>query len=132
MHYPEILTNICKITAAIFECDPATLNAKTRLMIDLPCESIDLLEIGVSLNRTFGVAVDDETVFLSSLRFHATQTKDVDSNLARIYPHLSPERLHVLAREATQPDSPPQLCLGDIAAYIHAALNSNGAVPNLR
>lgn len=123
MQYAEILTNICNITAGIFECDPATLNAQTRLMVDLPCESIDLLEIGVSLNRTFKVPINDEVVFLSSLRLYATQVGDVYTKLAHSYPHLSPERLRVLAHEAALPNSLPQLCLGDIAAYIDTSLN---------
>lgn len=123
MQYTEILENICDISAAIFECDPATLDAHTRLMVDLPCESIDLLEIGVSLNRRFKVAVNDEVVFLTSLRLHVAQAGNVEAKLASVYPHLSPERLQVLAREAALPNSSPQLCLGDIAAYIDASLN---------
>lgn len=122
MQYTEILATTCNIIAAIFECDPATLHAQTRLMVDLPCESIDLLELGVSLNRTFAVKVNDEIVFLSSLRLYATQEGDVSAKLARVYPHLSPERLRFLAQEAALPNSPPQLCLGDIAAYIHTSL----------
>lgn len=39
-------------------------------MTDLPCESIDLLEIGARLGQTFHILVDDDVVFLRSLRYH--------------------------------------------------------------
>ncbi|MFQ8737318.1 MAG: hypothetical protein ACLSAH_16060 [Bilophila wadsworthia] len=48
MDYSEITDKVCGIVADIFECDPRALSAKTRLMTDLPCESIDLLEIGAA------------------------------------------------------------------------------------
>ena len=46
MDYSEITDKVCGIVADIFECDPRALSGETRLMTDLPCESIDLLEIG--------------------------------------------------------------------------------------
>ena len=49
MDYSEITDKVCGIVADIFERDPRTLSGETRLMTDLPCESIDLLEIGARL-----------------------------------------------------------------------------------
>ena len=55
MDYSEITDKVCGIVADIFECDPRALSGETRLMTDLPCESIDLLEIGARLGREYGV-----------------------------------------------------------------------------
>ena len=70
MDYSEITDKVCGIVADIFECDPRALSGETRLMTDLPCESIDLLEIGARLGQTFHILIDDDVVFLRSLRYH--------------------------------------------------------------
>ena len=106
MDYSEITDKVCGIVADIFECDPRALSGETRLMTDLPCESIDLLEIGARLGQTFHILIDDDVV------------------IRREYPYLSPERVKALALGLSNPDAVPQLCLDDIAAYIRAALPS--------
>ena len=95
MDYSEITDKVCGIVADIFERDPRTLSGETRLMTDLPCESIDLLEIGARLGQTFHILVDDDV-----------------------------ERVKALALGLSNPDAVPQLCLDDIAAYVRAALPS--------
>ena len=75
MDYSEITDKVCGIVADIFECDPRALSGETRLMTDLPCESIDLLEIGARLGQTFHIRIDDDVVFLRSLRYMAENRK---------------------------------------------------------
>ena len=106
MDYSEITDKVCGIVADIFECDPRALSGETRLMTDLPCESIDLLEIGARLGQTFHILIDDDVVFLRSLRYHVAHG------------------VKALALGLSNPDAVPQLCLDDIAAYIRAALPS--------
>ena len=48
-------------------------------MTDLPCESIDLLEIGARLGQTFHILVDDDVVFLRSLRYHCLLYTSADA-----------------------------------------------------
>ena len=60
MDYSEITDKVCGIVADIFERDPRTLSGETRLMTDLPCESIDLLEIGARLGQTFHITVGQD------------------------------------------------------------------------
>ena len=79
----EIMDGVRGIVADIFECDPGTLSAETRLMTDLPCESIDLLEIGARLGQTFRVPVDDEAAFLRSLRYHVSCGGDPEAVIRR-------------------------------------------------
>ncbi len=124
MDYSEITDKVCGIVADIFECDPRALSGETRLMTDLPCESIDLLEIGARLGQTFHILVDDDVVFLRSLRYHVAHGGEPEAVIRREYPYLSPERVKALALGLSNPDAVPQLCLDDIAAYIRAALPS--------
>lgn len=102
------------IVADIFECDPATLHEASRLMEDLPCESIDLLEISIRLGQTCRIAVDDETAFLRSVRLWVA---DGPQALAAACPHLPEERREaILLQVGAQPAISP-LTLGDLAHY---------------
>lgn len=120
MAYEDALSGVIGIVADIFEKDPDELGETTRIMVDLPCESIDLLELGASLNREFKVSVDDDVAFLRSLRVHAERYRDtgVEEGLAREYPHLSPARIHELAEALKTPGAQPLLSIGDVAAYV--------------
>ncbi len=124
MDYQVILDEVRGIVADIFERDPQTLSGTTRLMLDLPCESIDLLEIGARLGQTFHTAVEDDVVFLRSLRYHLAEGGDPKAVLCREYPYLSEARRDELARALAEPDAEPQLCLDDIAAYIAGLIGS--------
>ena len=97
MDYSEITDKVCGIVADIFECDPRALSGETRLMTDLPCESIDLLEIGARLGQTFHILIDDDVVFLRSLRYHVAHGGEPEAVIRREYPYLSPERVKALA-----------------------------------
>ncbi len=55
MPYDEISLKVREIVARLFERDAATLSDETLLMQDLPCESIDLLEVSVQLGATFHI-----------------------------------------------------------------------------
>ena len=68
MEKNKCLECIVAIVAEIFERDAASLNAGTRLMQDLPCESIDLLEIAARISREARREVDDDALFLRNVR----------------------------------------------------------------
>ncbi len=85
-----------RLTAAIFECDPAELTAETRLMLDLPCESIDLLELSTGLARACGVNMNDNAAFLRSLEFHfARLQREGHTEAAEIAALCGPEFPHL-------------------------------------
>lgn len=109
----EALQGVIQMAADIFEREAAELHARTRLMADLPCESIDLLEISIRLGAAFSITVDDETAFLRSLRL----LEDGDA-LARAYPHLSEQRRDELLQRREAGDNVPPLTLGDLADYV--------------
>lgn len=125
-----VWSRVQTIIADIFDRDPEDIAPETRIMADLGGESVDLLEIAVRLNADFGIPVDEDTVFLKSLRYllaesRATGRQSEDA-LRETYPYLTPERRESLAREAAQPQVMPLLCAGDIAAYVAAAVRRQG------
>lgn len=112
--YAAALEEVKAIAADIFECDPATLHETSRLMEDLSCESVDLLEISIRLGQACRIAVDDETAFLRSVRLWVA---DGAQALAAACPHLTEARREaILLQVGAQPAVSP-LTLGDLALY---------------
>lgn len=98
MRYDEISLKVREIVANLFERDAATLSDDTLLMQDLPCESIDLLEVSVQLGATFHIFVDEERAFLRSLRYQLAGAPDAAAFLREHYGHLDEARRQQLAR----------------------------------
>lgn len=125
-----VWTRVQTIIADIFDRTPEDIAPETRIMTDLGGESVDLLEITVRLNADFGIPVDEDTVFLKSLRYLLAECRAEgrrpEDALREAFPYLSPERRETLAREAARPQVMPLLCAGDIAAYVAAAVRRRG------
>lgn len=121
-----VWSRVQSIIADIFDCAPEEITPETRIMADLGGESVDLLEIAVRLNADFAIPVDEDTVFLKSLRYLLAECRaggrQPEAALREAYPYLTPERRETLAREAARPQIMPLLCAGDIAAYVAAAV----------
>lgn len=112
--YAAALDEVKAIVADIFECDPATLQDASRLMADLPCESIDLLEISIRLGQRCRIAVDDEAAFLRSVRLWAA---DGPQALAAACPHLPADRREEIRLQVSANPALSPLTLGDLAHY---------------
>lgn len=127
MTYDEISLRVREIVARLFERDPASLSDATLLMQDLPCESIDLLEVSVQLGATFHVFVDEERAFLRSLRYQLAEAPDAAALLREHYGHLDEARRRQLLEfyaggDAATLRSP--LTLGDIARWVEQAVGA--------
>lgn len=122
----DTLAAVITAVSDIFECDPATLSGSTRLMLDLPCESIDLLEVASRMAQRYHVRVDDDAIFLRSLRARVEQEAGSDpaSVIAAAYPWLRPGRAQALA--AALSDPAPLVTLDDIADYMTMAARARG------
>lgn len=131
--FADIAAAIATLVAPIFDVDAAILSPATRLMADLPCESIDLLEIGAGLNRRFAIPVRDAVAFLTDLRIHVLEAERTgqppEDRLAREYPHLSAARVAEVLAAVRVPGAPPVLTLGDVAAYVAWALARHAGQP---
>lgn len=127
MRYDEISLKVREIVANLFERDAASLSDDTLLMQDLPCESIDLLEVSVQLGATFHIFVDEERAFLRSLRYQLAGAPDAAAFLREHYGHLDEARRRQLAAYYTDADGmalQSPLTLGDIAHWVEQALEA--------
>lgn len=107
------------IIGEIMDIDPAIIHADTYLVRDLNMESIDLLELGVSINYTFNIDVDDDIAFLKDLRFNLEKlnnnSNSKSKSLLNLYPHLDRDRANEILEDL---DNGPVLKFKDVVAYV--------------
>ncbi len=119
MDHNDILASLFAIVDEIMECGQDKLTGLTRVMQDLACESIDLLEIGARVAQAFHIRVDDDAMFLRSLRTKieaSGQGADAKTVIAEAYPWLSLGRVQEMADSLAE--GTPLLRLDDVAAYV--------------
>lgn len=124
------ITTLIPILSRILDLDDAEIAPNSYVIRDLKAESIDLLEIGVAIQHQFQIDVDDDIIFLKSLRVILARAERNGTApcaaLAASYPHLHKDRLdEVLA------DIPggPVLQVRDLGAYIEAHATTSPADP---
>ena len=115
----DILKELKKIIAEILDIDETEIEQDTYLIRDLKMESIDLLELAVSINAKFKIDIDEDIAFLKNLRFHLKDIKDKNISeeeyLITTYPHLDRTRIKEILKDL---DGGPVLKLKDIISYI--------------
>lgn len=111
------LTALREILGDLLDMAPAEIQAENYLVRDLAVESIDLLEIAVYVNSTFGIEVNDDELFLRSLRVHLTHTPEAEQLpvLQAEYPHLPQTRLTEILGDL---EDGPVLQVRDLVDYI--------------
>ncbi|MCP4682681.1 MAG: hypothetical protein GY864_10140, partial [Desulfobacterales bacterium] len=86
---------------------------------DLDAESIDLLELAVSLNSAFKKKINDNDIFLTSLRDHLTESRNNGNQAASCvlsaYPFLNKERVEEILEDL---EDGPVLKIKDLVSYI--------------
>lgn len=111
--------------ADIMNVEPASIEPSTRLVMDLGCESIDFMEMAVKLSRAMGKELDDEAMFLRSLRLmlEKNRGRPAVEVMGEACPWLSRERAaEIAAILEKDPTHPPLVTVGDMTAYLeHAA-----------
>lgn len=115
----EILKGIKEILADILDIEEQEITSETYIVRDLGAESIDLLELAVSLNARFKIEVNDGEIFLSRLRDYVTDAeehgKDILQHLAERVPFLSRRRIEEIV---TDLEGGPTLKVEDLVSYI--------------
>ena len=115
----EILDGIKEILAEILDIEDQDITADTYIVRELGAESIDLLELAISLNARFKVEVNDGEIFLAGLREYITeaeeQKKDVVQHLMEMLPFLAKARLEEIVSDL---DGGPTLKVKDLVSYI--------------
>ncbi|MBW1829955.1 MAG: hypothetical protein JRI74_11110 [Deltaproteobacteria bacterium] len=115
----EILDGVKEILADILDIEKQEITAETYIVRELGAESIDLLELAISLNVRFKVEVNDGELFLARLREYITeaeeQQKDVVQHLIVMLPFLTRTRLEEIVSDL---EGGPTLKVKDLVSYI--------------
>lgn len=117
----DVMTKIADALADILDVDAGEIKPETYLVRDLEAESIDLLELAVVLNSEFKIDVDDDEIFLKTLRIYLDDPKknhheDTGEYLMEKYPYLTRERILEILDDL---DSGPVLKVKDLVSYIN-------------
>lgn len=116
----NIFDNIRDILTEILDIDNQSVRADSYVIRDLEAESIDLLELAVALSMRFKIEVDDEAIFLRSLRRLIIEAEEQGirptHRIIEALPFLTPLRVETLLDDL---DGGPVLQVADLEAYIH-------------
>jgi len=121
----DVFQGIRESLTEILDVDAGEVTPETYLMRDLGAESIDQLELSVALNARFGIEINDDQLFLRTLRAclneAAERRGDAAVHLGERFPFLGRDRIgEVLATL----DGGPVLKVKDLVAYTSWRLGS--------
>ncbi|HUH67070.1 MAG TPA: phosphopantetheine-binding protein, partial [Syntrophales bacterium] len=103
----------------LLDIENPDITMETLIVQDLGAESIDLLELAVSINSRFDITVNDDEIFLTRFRLYSTEANqsrsDAVSYIAGKYPFLPISRVEEIL---THIKEGPQLKVKDLISYI--------------
>jgi len=115
----DVLAELKKIIEELLDLEDREITPETLLIQDLGAESIDLLELAVTINSRFRIAVKDDEIFLTRFRLYSTeaqqQGKDTVHYIAGKYPFLGEERIAEIMAHIKEG---PQLKIKDLISYV--------------
>jgi acyl carrier protein len=115
----DVFEEVKKVIADILDIEEEDIFGETYIVRDLGAESIDLLELAVSLNAVFQIEIRDDDIFLRKLRLYLEEVKESDmdrlSYLRNQYLFLSKSRIQEILKEL---EGGPVLKVDDIVSYI--------------
>ena len=119
----DIFNAIKEALCDILDIDGDDITPETYIIRDLDAESIDLLELGVVLNSKFNININDDEIFLGSMRMHiedlSVKGGKADSFLKERYPYLTLQRINEILNDL---ESGPVLKIKDIMSYVSSKL----------
>src|SRR5271157_1295525 len=93
----DVFAELKKILAELLDIEDREIAPETLLIQDLGAESIDLLELAVTINSRFKIAVRDDEIFLTRFRLYSTEAKQKGKDTVRYiagkYPFLGEDRI---------------------------------------
>jgi acyl carrier protein len=115
----DVFAELKKILEELLDLEDREITPETLLIQDLGVESIDLLELAVTISSRFKIAVKDDEIFLTRFRLYSTeanqQGKDVAQYLAERYPFLGRDRIEEIMAHIKEG---PQLKVKDLISYV--------------
>lgn len=114
-----MLDEIKAILEEILDIEGDDIDGETYVIRDLEAESIDLLELAVSLNSNFDIKIIDDDIYLRSLRMFVNEAKDSGKDVVEYvgqkFPFITKERIEELLEDM---ENGPALKIKDIISYV--------------
>jgi acyl carrier protein len=124
----EIFEAIRDSLAEILDIEPLEIQPESYVVRDLGTESIDLLELSVALDSRFKVEIDDNEIYLKTLRLHLNEAEEkrepTADYLALKFPSLKKDRIAEILSDL---EGGPVLKVKDLTGYIGLQLGLNGS-----
>ncbi len=121
-----ILEELKYMLAELLDMDDLEITPETYIVRDLGAESIDLLELAVSLNTRYNIEVNDGEIFLTRLRAYVLEAESKEEEvvpyLLERLPFLSENRVREILEDL---ELGPTLKVKDVISYIQWA-SDNG------
>jgi len=115
----DIIDTLRDLITDIMDVEGATITEETYLVRDLGAESIDLLELSVSINHAFQITVKDDDLYLRNFRLYIVeadrQGKEPVSYLAQRFPFLTTGRIGEILGDL---GIGPAIKIKDLVGYI--------------
>jgi acyl carrier protein len=115
----EIIDTLRELITDIMDVEGEAIAAETYLVRELGAESIDLLELSVSINHHFHIAVKDDDIFLRNFRLFLVEAERLEreplSYLAERFPFLPTTRIAEILADL---EAGPALKIKDLVSYI--------------
>jgi acyl carrier protein len=115
----DVFGQIRESLTEIMDIEAEEVTPETYLVRDLGAESIDLLELSVALNSRFKIDINDDAVFLRTLRVCLDGARaDGHGTVSHVkgkFPFLGRERVEEILRDL---DSGPVLKVRDLVDYV--------------
>lgn len=122
----QIFNTLKMAISEILDTTEHLVHESTYLIRELNAESIDLLELALIINRQFHINVNENIIFLKSLRSQLqkiTLMTEREQTLQKYYPHLSHERILEILSDI---DNGPVLKISDLVDYIQFEMTKRG------
>ncbi|MCP4746680.1 MAG: hypothetical protein GY874_11165 [Desulfobacteraceae bacterium] len=117
-----LFEKVQQIIMELMDIPAKDITQETYLVRDLDLESIDFLELAVSLNAAFKIDIHDDTIFLRNLRLYLNEalekTIQPKEFLGRKYPFLSAERIQQVLSDL---EAGPVIKVKDLVSYVQWA-----------
>jgi acyl carrier protein len=117
--YMDIIDTLRELITDIMDVEGETITEETYLVRDLGAESIDLLELSVSINHAFQITVKDDELYLRNFRLYIVEAerlgKEPVSYLAERFPFLATGRIAEILADL---EVGPAIKIKDLVSYI--------------
>ncbi len=122
----DIFGEIRESLTEILDIDAEQVTLETYVIRELDAESIDLLELSVALNSRFKVEINDDEIYLKSLRTclnGAGANGDAGNRILRQFPFINGERAGEILSDL---EGGPVLKVKDLMSYVSWRAGKNG------